>query len=124
MGTERALAGPPAIREVLERILADEVKHARFGWRLVKRLAPSLSSPERAGIDAYLVDVFSHQVAFHAPFLRMPCAEPAGLAIGAPHGRSNWTVFVRTMEEIVVPGLTHHGFAAEAAWRAATIMRS
>jgi hypothetical protein len=116
VGTERELAGPPAVRGVLDRILADEVKHARFGWRIVAKVAPSLSAEERERIDAYLVDVFAHQVAFHAPFLDMPCAEAGGLAIGAPNGRSNWLVFLRTMEEIVVPGLAHHGFAAAAAW--------
>ena len=119
VGTERELAGPAAVRRVLDRILADEVKHARFGWRLVREIAPALSAAEREGIDAYLVDAFAHQVAFHSPFLAMPCASDEGLAIGAPHGRSNWEIFVRTMNEIVVPGLAHHGFAAARAWRLA-----
>ena len=117
VGTERELAGPPAVRDVLDRILADEVKHARFGWRIVAKVAPALTPEERESLNAYLADVFAHQVAFHAPFLRMPEAEANGLAIGAPHGRSSWTVFVRTMEEIVVPGLAHHGFDSVRAWR-------
>jgi hypothetical protein len=117
VGTERELAGPPAVRRVLDRILADEVKHARFGWRIVAKFAPALSAAERASVDAYLEDVFAHQIRFHAPFLAMPCAEEAGLAIGAPNGASSWTVFLRTMEEIAVPGLAYHGFASERAWR-------
>jgi hypothetical protein len=118
VGTECELAGPPPIRRVLDRILADEVKHSRFGWRIVGRLAPDLSPAVREGLDAYLVDVFEHQIRFHRSFLEMPCAAEAGVAVGAPHGRSNWLVFVRTMTEVVVPGLERFGFAAERAWRA------
>lgn len=121
VATERELAGPPAVREVLDRILADEVKHSRFGWRIVTKIAPSLSANERADLDAYLVDVFVHQRRFHSPFLRMPCASDAGLAIGAPHGPSNWAVFEDTMEAVIVPGLAHLGFAAGEAWEIARL---
>jgi hypothetical protein len=117
VATEREQAGPPPVRRVLDQILRDEIKHSRFGWRLVSRLAPSLSPRERASLGDYLVDAFAHQIRFHAPFLDMPCASDAGLAIGAPHGRSNWLVFVSTMEEIVVPGLERCGLAAAEAWR-------
>lgn len=119
VGTERELAGPPVVRDVLDRILADEVKHSRFGWRIVARVAKELSPEERAGIDAYLVDAFAHQIRFHRPFLAMPSSGDAGVAVGAPHGPSSWLVFVRTMTEIVIPGLAHHGFASSRAWQTA-----
>ena len=117
VATEREQAGPPAVRRVLDQILRDEIKHSRFGWRILSRLAPSLSPVERASLNAYLVDAFAHQIQFHAPFLTMPCASDAGLAIGAPHGRSNWLVFVSTMTRIVVPGLEKCGLAGYDAWR-------
>lgn len=117
VATERELAGPPALRRVLDQILRDEIKHSRFGWRLVSRLAPSLSARERASLGEYLVDAFAHQVRFHAPFLAMPCAGEQGLALGAPHGRSNWLVFTTTMDDIVVPGLERCGLPAREAWR-------
>ena len=117
VATERELAGPRALRRVLDQILRDEIKHSRFGWRLVSRLAPSLSARERASLDEYLVDAFAHQVRFHAPFLDMPCAGEAGLAVGAPHGRSNWLVFMTTMNDIVMPGLERCGLSAREAWR-------
>ncbi|HSO33840.1 MAG TPA: ferritin-like domain-containing protein [Labilithrix sp.] len=119
VATEREQAGPPALRRVLDQILRDEIKHSRFGWRLVDRFAPALSPAERASLDEYLVDAFAHQIRFHAPFLDMPCATDAGLAIGAPHGRSSWLVFVSTMDTIVVPGLARCGLAASEAWREA-----
>ena len=111
VATEREQAGPPQVRRVLDQILRDEIKHSRFGWRLLSRIAPSLTPQERASLGEYLVDAFSHQIRFHAPFLDMPCASDAGLAIGAPHGRSNWLVFVTTMEDIVVPGLERCGLS-------------
>jgi len=118
VATEREQAGPPPLRRVLDQILRDEIKHSRFGWRLVSRLAPSLSGAELASLNAYLVDAFAHQIRFHAPFLEMPCASERGVALGAPHGRSNWLVFVSAMEEIVVPGLERCGLAAAEAWQA------
>ena len=117
VATEREQAGPLALRRVLDQILRDEIKHSRFGWRLVSRLAPSLSNEGRASLDEYLVDAFAHQLRFHAPFLDMPCAGEEGVALGAPHGRSNWTVFVSAMNDIVVPGLAQCGLAAREAWR-------
>src|SRR5262249_17515523 len=74
LATEREQAGTPALRGVLDRILADEVKHARFGWKLLEEIGPSLDDRQKRRLGAYLVAVFEHQLAFHAPFLRMPSA--------------------------------------------------
>lgn len=117
--SERELAGPPAIRHVLDRILRDEVKHARFGWRLVDTLCPSLDAKTRESLDAYLVDVFRHQIDFHGGFLRMGAAEDAGVAIGAADGPANWATFLATVEGVIIPGLARVGLRAEEAWRAA-----
>ena len=120
VATEREQAGPPAVRRVLDQILRDEVKHSRFGWRLVRCFAPKLSTRERDGVDAYLVDVFSHQLRFHAPFLDMPSSDAKAASIGAPHGASNWAIFVDVMLGVVVPGLARAGLGAHAAWAEAT----
>jgi hypothetical protein len=124
VATEREQAGPAPVRRVLDRILRDEVKHSRFGWRLVGRLAPSLSVHEKDGVNAYLVDVFAQQLRFHSPFLDMPCAGAAAVGLGAPHGRSNWAVFIDVMLGIVVPGLERAGLSARAAWAEATAPRA
>lgn len=119
VATEREQAGPPALRTVLHQILRDEIKHSRFGWRILGRYAPGLSTRERAGLEDYLPDVFEHQLAFHGQFLSMPYAADEGIAIGAPHGGSNWTVFLTTMSEVVVPGLEQCGLRAGDAWTSA-----
>lgn len=120
VATEREQAGPPALRKVLDQILRDEIKHSRFGWRLVSRLTPSLSKKERDGLDAYLVDAFEHSIAFHGQFLDMPYAGDEGVAIGAPHGGSSFVTFVTTMRQIVVPGLERCGLRAADAWNEAS----
>ena len=86
VATEREQAGPRPLRRVLDQILRDEIKHSRFGWRLVDRYAPALTAKERASLGDYLVDAFAHQIRFHAPFLAMPCASEAGVAIGRRTG--------------------------------------
>lgn len=118
VATEREQAGPPAIRRLLDQILKDEVGHARFGWRLLAERP--LSSALRDRLSDYLVDVFEHQLAFHSPFLTMPCSSAEGTAIGAPHGRSSWLVFVETMRGVVIPGLERHGLRAAQAWQSVT----
>lgn len=119
VATEREQAGPPAVRKVLDQILRDEIKHSRFGWRILARHAPSLTTKERAGIDDYLADVFEHQLAFHGQFLAMPYAGEEGIGIGAPHGGSSWKVFLTTMDHVVVPGLDQCGLRAADAWTSA-----
>lgn len=119
VGAEREQAGSPAMRGVLDRILADEVGHARLGWKLLDEVLPSVDARTRRRLSAYLVAVFEHQLAFHAPFLDMPEMSDRGVAFGAPDGPSNWQVFVQTMLGITVPGLEARGLAARAAWATA-----
>ncbi|MBK9258371.1 MAG: ferritin-like domain-containing protein [Polyangiaceae bacterium] len=120
VSTERAQATAPALKEVLERILSDEAKHSRFGWRLVAELAPRLDAKMRERLTAYLVAAFEHQIAFHGAFLRWPAQTDRAVAIGAADGPLNWSIFVDTMLEVVVPGLERHGLGARRAWDAAT----
>jgi hypothetical protein len=113
---EHEIAGSPDLARVLRTILADEVKHSRFGWRLLKDAAPELGADERERLDAYLVDMFEHQIDFHAGFLRMPNASERAAAVGAPRGEAGFRTFVDVIEQVTVPGLERHGFAARAAW--------
>lgn len=119
VGAEREQAGSPGLRGVLDRILADEVGHARLGWRLLDELLPAAGAPVRRRLSAYLVAVFEHQIAFHAPFLDMPAMSDRGVAFGAADGPSNWEVFVRTMTTVTLPGLEQRGLPARAAFRLA-----
>lgn len=115
VGSERAMACAP-LADTLAQILADEVKHARFGWRLLEEVAPRLDADTRRRLDAWLVVAFAHQLDFHAPFLAMAPAGDEAVAYGAPCGPANWACFVDTMQQVVVPGLQRHGLGAQDAW--------
>ena len=119
VGAEREQAACPGLRGVLDHILADEVGHARLGWKLLDDLLPATDTPTRRRLSAYLVAVFEHQLAFHAPFLDMPTMTDRGVAFGAPDGPSNWRVFVHTMTTVTLPGLEQRGLAAQTAWKLA-----
>lgn len=116
VGAEREQAGPPALRRVLDQILADEIGHARLGWKLLDDLLPDQDARTRRRLSAYLVATFEHQLAFHAPFLDLPAATDRAVSIGAPDGPSNWRVFVSTMATVTLPGLEQRGLAARVAW--------
>ncbi len=119
VGTERVQAGSEALRGVLDKILADEVGHARLGWKLIDELAPELDRPARRRIDLYLVAAFQHQIQHHAPFLRWPAASDSAVSLGVPDGPANWQCFLDTMTGVTVPGLERRGLAAGQAWERA-----
>ncbi len=117
---ERLHAGPPALAELLRAILADEVAHARFGWRLLEELAPRLDRPLRARLGAYLIPAFAHLRAHqlhHIP--DRPAPSTAAEAIGVCDGHRARALFLATVEDIIVPGLCAHHIPARAAWRRA-----
>jgi len=117
---ERRAAGPPALQRLLAEILADEVGHARFGWRLLEDLAPSLSPALRERLGDYLVialdDLATHELA-HLP--ARPSPSSAAEAIGVCDGLAARRLFFATVNEVIVPGLQASGLPALSAWRAA-----
>jgi hypothetical protein len=121
VGAEHALAGTEDLKKELERILADEVGHARIGWRMLDD-AP-IDDALRARLGAWLATCFAHQIDHHRGSLAMPAVSAAALAVGAPDGPANFELFVATMESVTVPGLEARGFAAERAWARALAER-
>lgn len=117
---ERRAAGPPALADLLTAIVADEVQHARSGWRLLEDLAPRLTPALRERIDDYLVLAFAHLVEHELAHLPpRPSPSPAAEAIGVCDGLGARQLFFATVEQVIVPGLQAHGLDAAAAWRAA-----
>ncbi|MDC0719129.1 ferritin-like domain-containing protein [Nannocystis bainbridge] len=117
---ERRAAGPPALQRLLAEILADEVGHARFGWRLVEEYAPSLSPTLRERLGDYLVialdDLATHELS-HLP--ARPSPSSAAEAVGVCDGHAARRLFFATVNEVIVPGLEASGLPALSAWRAA-----
>jgi hypothetical protein len=117
---ERRAAGPPALGRLLAEILADEVAHARFGWKLLEDLSSHLSPELCERLGDYLVVAFDdlavHELA-HLP--ARPAPSPAAEAVGVCDGLAARRLFFATVEQVIVPGLQAHGLPALSAWRAA-----
>jgi hypothetical protein len=118
IGAERAEMPAGALRDLLTRIWADEVGHARFGWTLVPQLLPRTGAVERRRLDAYLAIAFAHlerhELAHISPSASPP---PEGAALGLCSGRDSRALFYATVHEVVVPRLDALGLAASRAWR-------
>lgn len=114
---ERLRAGPPALADLLKKILADEVQHARFGWRLLDELEPRIDDALRARLGEYLVDAFAHlrqhELAHIPP---RPAPSATAESVGVCDGNDARTLLFQTIEEVILPGLTAHGLPAKAAW--------
>lgn len=106
-----------ALGEILGQILADEIRHARFGWRLLGELAPTLDEATRARLSRYLVDALAHQLAYELPRLPLNAGLRPELAqAGVCDGAFARTLFLDTVEQVIVPQLEAAGLSARAAW--------
>ncbi len=114
IGAERERATIEPLREILTRILSDEVGHARLGWRLLRDLAPAIDTEMKRRLSAYLVAIFERDMRVMKEALVAPSASWAALTVGAPDGELAFSTFVETMESVTVPGLERCGL--KAAW--------
>jgi len=112
----------PELAEVLRVILADEVGHARFGWRvlgpLLERLDAEAPEAGRERLGGYLIGAFRHLREHELTHLP-PQAPPSEEAerYGVCDGNEARRLFFDTVETVIVPGLAAHGLPAEAAWQ-------
>ena len=115
------IATDPFMREALRQLLADEVKHAAFGYQLLEEWRPWLALHPDAvrAIDAFLPRAFC-QLERDLSGVGAPSDGygPEDAALGSPDPAKLAEVFFHTVEEAIVPGLDRFGFAASAAWAA------
>ena len=121
IGAERLEVETPEISQVLKRILADEVQHARIGWKLLADLGPELDDSSRSRLSEYLVDAFesleAHELS-HIP--AQPCPSIEAARAGVCDGREARSLFYETVQTVIVPGLEAQGLRARDAWMAAS----
>jgi len=118
IGAERLEMPEGALRDVLTRIWADEIGHARFGWAWLDAALPQLSDDERRALERYLPTALAHlehHELAHLPADSQPPAE--GKVYGLCSGRDARVLFYDTVTEVIVPELERRGLRAEAAWR-------
>lgn len=117
IGAERLEMPQGELRALLERIWADEVGHARFGWKLVAEAVPALDAAARVRLGRYLAVAFGHLEAHelaHLPEHLEP--PPGGAAVGVCSGRAARRLFYDTVESVIVVGLERLGLPARDAW--------
>jgi hypothetical protein len=105
IGDEREQMPDGPLRELLTRIYADEIGHARFGWRLLENVTATLSEQERAAIERYLPVALSHLEHHELSHLPNVEAPPAGEQLGLCSGRGARQLFFDTVESVILPGL-------------------
>lgn len=102
---------------VLEKILADEIQHARFGWELIGALVPRLPADVKERLSAYLEDALAHQVDYEVPRLPVNLGVRDEVAqAGVCDGGEARALFIDTVETVIVPRLEDAGLSARAAW--------
>jgi hypothetical protein len=119
IGAEQMEMPDSPLRELLTRIYADEVGHARFGWQVLHGICARLDTDERAAIDRYLPLAFAHLEAHELAHLPALGAPPGGEAYGLCSGLDARDLLYDTIEQIIVPQLDAMGFRATIAWASA-----
>jgi hypothetical protein len=118
IGAERLEMPAGPLRELLTMIWADEVGHARFGWRLLGKLAVTLSVAQRSRLSLYLRVAFRHLERHELAFLPLESVPPPeGAALGLCSGGDARVLFYETVAQAIVPQLDILGFAAGRAWQ-------
>jgi hypothetical protein len=120
IGAERLAMPSGELRNLLTRIWADEIGHARFGWLLVREHLLAMAAVQRRRLTRYMVVAFEHlerHELTHLPLDSRP--PPEGAALGLCNGVSARRLFYATVEEVIVPRLEALGLAAADAWEKA-----
>lgn len=118
IGAERFEMPAGALRDLLTEIWADEVGHARFGWRLLSTRAEGLSDAAKTRISAYLRIAFAHleeHELAHLPIEANPPKE--GASLGLCNGADARELFYETIQTAILPPLDALGFQATKAWK-------
>ncbi len=117
---EQAELEGTTLGRILAGILADEVQHARLGWQFLGLALPRLDDQARDRLSAWLVDALAHQVRHEIPRLPVVGGRRPELAeAGVCDGGFARTLFLDTIESVILPQLQAAGLAADAAWRQA-----
>jgi hypothetical protein len=117
IGAERLQMPRSDLRDLLTRIWADEVGHARFGWLLLAERLPATTASGRDRLADYLAVAFAHLEQYELAHLPLEARPPTeGAALGLCSGADARTLFRATVEEVIVPRLEALGLAASEAW--------
>jgi hypothetical protein len=117
IGAERLEMPEGPLRDVLSRIWADEVGHARFGWRVANELLPQLDDAARHRLSLYLRVALRHLELHELAHLPLASTPPAaGAALGLCSGPDARVLFYETVNQAILPSLEALDLRAHEAW--------
>ncbi|MFL5306656.1 MAG: ferritin-like domain-containing protein [Polyangia bacterium] len=114
-------ARDPFLREAILALLADEIRHAKFGFVLLTEWEPWLRAhPDSVrALDAFLPGAFADlETQLSGVGASREGYGDDDRALGSPDPTRLPETFYVTVEQAVVPGLERLGLAASAAWQA------
>ena len=116
IGAEWADMPQSPLRDLLGRIWADEVGHARTGWALLDELGP-FDNDTNERLLAWLRVAFAHLETHELAHLPITAEfGPEGAAWGLCNGTRARDLFYETVATVIVEGLQRRGIPARAAW--------
>jgi hypothetical protein len=119
IGAERLQMPDGPLRDTLSQIWADEVGHARFGWRVLPELLPRLDDAARLRLSLYLRVALRHLELHELAHLPLASTPPAAaVALGLCSGPDARVLFYETVKEAILPRLELLGLRANDAWTA------
>jgi hypothetical protein len=122
IGAEREEMPEGSLRDLLTTIWADEIGHARFGWKIVAEITPLLDFDTKSRLGEYLRVAFAHLEEHELAHLPLTsCPPPEGVELGLCSGSDARVLFFETVETVIVPSLEALGLPARAAWEARTL---
>jgi hypothetical protein len=109
----------PYMRQVMRRLLADEILHGQFGFHYLEAWRPWLDAhPDVVrSLERYLTHAFAvieRELAPQPPFHPL---DAQSRALGADDPALAREVFYGTMEAAIVPGIARFGIDAERCWK-------
>jgi len=117
IAAERAEMPEGRLRALLTRIWADEIGHARFGWRILRSRVPRLPAPARSRLGAYLAVALAHLESHELAHLPPGIQPDDGALLGLCGGSDARRLFYETVCDVIVPTLDAIGLDATTAWR-------
>jgi len=111
IGAERNEMPECELRALLTLIWADEIGHARFGWRMLARYAPNISAEDRAALARYVPVALAHLDAHELAHLPDCDAPQGGAKYGLCSGRAARVLYRETVATVIVPRLVALGIA-------------
>ena len=117
IGAERAAMPEGPLRDLLTAIWADEIGHARFGWRLLDLAGPRLDAAGHQRLEAYLEIALAHLIEHELEHLPADFrAPPGGEALGLCDGREARGLFAATLDAVLLPALARRGLQPSERW--------